>query len=122
YTLLVIFKLEMVAKFVWLKTLKTSHRSWSDFDSLKLMLFERVASKRVVGGPLIVFRPALPTRLTPAGGLAKQAVLNHCKSVCGAFAFGSHIMSGLAPEGDDPRKPIPAGSLEEVAGENPKPV
>src|SRR5882724_1818648 len=102
--------------------LKTSQRNCSDLDSVNRMFFDSVASKRVVGGPLMTLRPALPTRLTPAGGFAKQAVLNHCRSVCGAFALGSHIMSGLPAEGDDPRKPIPLGSLLEVAGVNPNPV
>ena len=87
-------------KFVWLKILKTSQRNWTDFDSLNLMLFASVASNRVVDGPRMVLRPALPTRFTPAGGLAKQAVLYHCKKVCGALAFGSQITSGRAADGD----------------------
>src|SRR5260370_13658986 len=107
-----------VAKFVWLNMLKTSHRSCSDFDSPKRMFLARVASKRVVGGPRMTLRDSFPTRLTPAGGLAKQAILSHCVNVCGAPAFGSQFTSGLGPEGPDTRNPIPAGSLIEVlAGE-----
>src|SRR2546426_4366976 len=111
-----------VVKFVWLNMLNTSHRSWTDFDSPKRMFFDNVASKRVVGRPVMTLRDSLPTRLTPAGGFAKQAVLNHCSKVWGAPAFGSQIASGLAPEGDEPRSPSPAGSLEEVVAENPRPV
>src|SRR5215831_12003133 len=83
---LVTFRLEIVAKFVWLKMLNTSQRNCSDFDSPNRIFFVRVASKRVVGGPKITFLPALPTRFCPAGGFAKHAVVNHCKSVCGAVA------------------------------------
>src|ERR1043165_5366265 len=111
-----------VVKFVWLKTLKTSHLSWIDFDSLKRMYFDRVASKRVVGGPVMTLRDSLPTRLTPAGGLAKQAVLNHCAKVCGAPWFGSQTRSGRAPEGDEPSSPSPAGSFDEVVAVKPRPV
>src|ERR1041385_6677119 len=102
------FVLENVVKFVWLKILKTSHRNWRDLDSVKRILFESVASNRVVGGPRIVLRPAFPTRLTPAGGFAKQAVLNHCVTRWGALACGSQRKSGRAAEGDDPSKPRPA--------------
>src|SRR2546421_9924733 len=111
-----------VVKFVWLKTLKTSNRSCTDFASLNRMFLASVASKRVVGGPRMTLRDSLPTRLTPAGGLAKQAVLKYCAKVWGAPALGSQIASGLAPEGDEPRKPMPAGSLEEVVALKPKPV
>src|SRR6266403_3132136 len=102
------FVLEKVVKFVWLKILKTSHRNWSDLDSLRRILFASVASNLVVGGPRMVLRPAFPTRLTPAGGFAKQAVLNHCVTRCGAPAFGSQLASGLPPAGD-------------VASRNPRP-
>src|SRR5438270_11529685 len=69
-----------VVKFVWLKILKTSHRSCSDFDSLKRMFLERVASKRVVGGPMITFRDSLPPRVDTVG-VAKHAVLNQLANV-----------------------------------------
>src|SRR5437763_16417828 len=102
--------------------MKTSDRNWTDLYSLKRILFESVASHRVVGGPKIALRPALPTRLPPAGGFAKQAVLNHWVTRCGALAFGSQITSGLGPEGPETRNPIPAGSFDDVDGLNPIPV
>src|ERR1041385_277883 len=102
--------------------LNHSQRSWKLRDSPRLKLFASVASNRVVEGPLITLRPAFPTRLTPAGGLAKQAVLKNCSNLCGALLFGSQIMSGRAPEGELPSNPNPAGSFDEVAGLNPSPV
>src|SRR2546423_12322662 len=86
------------------------------------MLFANVVSKRVVDGPRIVLRRASQTRLTPAGGFAKQAVLNHCVTRCGALTCGSQRKSGRAPEGDDPSNPSPAGSFDDVDGVNPIPV
>ena len=111
-----------VVKFVWLKMLKTSHRSCTDFDSLNLMLLARVASKRVVGGPVMTLRDSLPTRFTPAGTLAKQAVLNHCAKVLAPPEFGSQITSGLKPDGDAPSSPRPGASILAVVAVKPKPV
>src|SRR6267142_127109 len=111
-----------VVKFVWLKILKTSQRNWTDFVSLNLMLLASVASKRVVGGPMMTLRDSLPTRFNPAGTFAKQVVLNHWAKVRAPPEFGSQIMSGLGPEGDVPRNPIPAGSCEALVAVKPRPV
>src|ERR1043166_9694913 len=72
-------------------------------------------SNRFVGGPLTVPRPVLLTTLpngaTPFVGFNwKHAVLNHCRNVCGAFAFGSQSVSGRLPATSAGVLPKPAGS------------
>src|SRR5260370_32510118 len=111
-----------VVKFVWLNTLKTSHRSCTDVVSLNLKVLARVASKRVVGGPLMTPRDSLPTRFTPGGTLAKQAVLKNCAKVPALPEFGSQIISGLKPDGDAPSSPRPAASILAVVAVNGRPV
>src|SRR5688572_33229768 len=99
----------MTLKFVWLKTLKASPRSCRLTRSPKLILLNSEKSTRWVGGPSIVPRPVLLTTLgaTPVVGFSwKQFVLNHCKNVLGAPAFGSQSVLGRLPA-------ISAGRSEE---------
>src|SRR6185295_14286992 len=87
-------------KFVWLKTLKASPRSWSLTFSPNRMFLNTERSNRCVGGPSMIPRPPLPTTLATGGAVgvfSKQAVLNHWAKVCGAFAFGSHITFARFP-------------------------
>src|SRR5262245_65269963 len=98
---LVTFKLVKPLKFVWLKILKASARSWSERLSLKRTFLDNVKSKRVVPGPSMTPRPAVPgvfcKPVAPAGGfLWKQEVSNHLSTVCGAFLLGSQRKLGLA--------------------------
>src|SRR5258708_4779674 len=111
-----------VVKFVWLKILKTSQRNCSEAFSPNLILLARVASKRVVVGPVTTPRASLPTRLTPAGTLAKQAVLKNCAKVLAPPVFGSQVTSGLKPDGDAPNSPSPGASMLAVVTVNGKPV
>src|SRR5262245_8630040 len=91
-------------KLVWLKILKTSPRNWNLRFSLKLTFLDNVKSKRVVPGPSIMPRPAVPGTfgkpVEPApvlgGFIWKQEVLNHCCCVWGAPLFGSQRRLGLA--------------------------
>src|SRR5829696_8517587 len=126
----VMFKLWKLRKFVWLKMLKTSARSCSRADSVKRMFFDIVKSTRCVGGPSTTPRGVLPnTFWNPnaavsavlAGFAWKQAVLNHCEAVCGAFSFGSQSKIGLAV-GLALIIPLPAGSKLDVTTVKGKPL
>src|ERR1044072_5341217 len=106
--------------------LKTSARSCSRADSVKRMFFDIVKSTRWVGGPSTIPRGVLPnTFANPnaavlsvwAGFGLKQAVLNHCVAVCGAFSFGSQSRIGLAV-GLALIMPLPAGSKFDVVTVN----
>src|SRR5947209_18639689 len=103
-------------KFVWLKTLNASARSWSRTVSPKRMFFASVKSNRVVGGPITTPLGDVPGTLAMpevvvVGGLSwKHCVLNHWLTVCGALAFGSQGRFGLPRVGIELMKPSPAGS------------
>src|SRR5262245_15712800 len=91
--MLVTFKLVKPLKFVWLKILKASARNWSARLSWKRTFLDNVKSKRVVPGPSITPRPAVPgvfcKPVAPAGGFSKQEVSNHLFTMCGAVLLGS---------------------------------
>src|SRR5688572_4668896 len=82
------------------------------------MIFVMVKSTRCVDGPCTTPLPALPGRLTtavPTAGFAwKQAVLNHCCSVCAPPEFGSHRTFGRFPATAAGLFPKPAASKLEV--------
>src|SRR6266404_946955 len=111
-----------VVKFVWLNTLKTSHRSCTDFVSSNLKDLASVASKRVVDGPVMTPRDSLPTRFSPAGTLAKQAVLKNCAKVFAPPEFLSQITSGRKPYGLAPSSPMPRSNMLAVVAVSGRPV
>src|SRR5689334_9328506 len=116
-------KLVMVLKFVWLKILKTSPRNWSFQVSPKRKFLNVEKSTRLVGGPWIVPRPALPTTFaTPVpevGLIWKHTVPGvlpiHDSNVCGAFALTSQVTFGRLPAISAGTLPRPAASKLVVA-------
>src|SRR5215467_8614918 len=89
------------------------------------MFLNNEKSTRLVGGPLIIPRPPFPTTFAtpvPLVGFGwKQEVSNHFSNVCGAFAFGLHVMLGRFPATSAGMLPRPAAS-KLVVGVKPRPV
>src|SRR5215213_463796 len=118
-----IARLVIPLKFVLLKTLKTSPRSCSFHVSPKRKFLKVEKSTRLVGGPSIVPRPALPTTFgkpVPVVGLiwkhTEPGVLAiHDSNVCGALAFGSQTTLGRFPAIRAGTFPKPAASKLVVA-------
>src|SRR5262245_14046494 len=112
-------------KMVLLKTLKASPRSCRATLSPKWMFLNIEKSTRLVGGPLIIPRPAFPTTLAtpvPLVGFAwKQEISNHRSNVWGAFAFGLQVTLGRLPATSAGILPSPAAS-KLVVGVKPRPV
>src|SRR2546430_7066808 len=116
-------RLLIALKFVWLKILNASPRSWSCVFSPKRKFLNKEKSTRLVGGPLITARPAFPTTFAIGAALGlgwKHATVNHCSKVCGAPLFGSHRTFGLLPATRAGMLPSPAAS-KFVVGVKPNP-
>src|SRR4029453_17487603 len=90
------------------------------------MFLVMVKSNRFVGGPWTTPRPAVPgmfaTKVPTAGLVWKQAVLNHCCRVWGAFSFGSQSRFGRLPAIAAGLLPRPAASKLDVVTVKGKPL